>query len=79
MIRQFVRAGKRGMSTSTAKKVVVVDGSRTPFALASTYVVLGSLDDVVVLGKLSSLVHTNTSYDQPHTHTDTTRIIWHTI
>ena len=59
------------MSTSTAKKVVVVDGSRTPFALASTYVVLGSLDDVVVLGKLSSLVHTNTSYDQPHTHTHT--------
>ena len=40
MSRQFVRARKRGMTTSTAKKVVVVDGSRTPFALASTYVVL---------------------------------------
>lgn len=39
-----MRAGKRGMSTSAAKKVVVVDGSRTPFALASTYVLRETLN-----------------------------------
>ena len=41
MLRQITRdAVKRSMSTTTKqapKKVVVVDGTRTPFALASTY------------------------------------------